>query len=141
MIVCIDTNILVQGRAASHPYFPIVDALVMGKIQWALSNRILTEYEEIICRCAGPQAWQDMLRLIELAEIVSHSIIWISPHYQFRVIGSDPEDNAFTDCAIAAHADFVITEDRHFRPLAGAGYKPQPIKPLDFISQFGKWLE
>jgi predicted nucleic acid-binding protein len=46
--------------------------------------------------------------------------------------GGDPDDNAFTDCSIAAHADYVITEDHHFTPLANAGYKPQPITPSAF---------
>lgn len=49
---------------------------------------------------------------------------------------SAPDDNAFTDCAIAAHADYVITEDRHFAPLANAGYKPQPITPEAFIERY-----
>jgi predicted nucleic acid-binding protein len=52
------------------------------------------------------------------------------------VIGEDPDDNAFTDCAIAAHADFVITEDHHFKLLANAGYKPQPITPADFMDRY-----
>jgi len=47
-----------------------------------------------------------------------------------------PMTNAFTDCAIAAHADYVITDDRHFAPLANAGYKPQPITPQAFIEQY-----
>ena len=136
MTVCIDTNTLVQARAPRHPYFPILDAAVLGKISWAISNRILTEYEEILTRSAGHKEWQLMLRIIELADAISNSVIWVGPHYQFRIIGSDPDDNAFTDCAIAAHADFVITEDRHFAPLANAGYRPQPITPEAFIAQF-----
>ena len=141
MIVCIDTNTLVQGRAPTHPFFPILDAAIMGRIRWAMSNRILTEYEEIITRSSGFREWGRILRLIELADGISESIVWVSPHYQFHVIGVDPDDNAFTDCAIAAHADFVITEDRHFVPLATAGYKPMPISPLDFINRFrGTWI-
>jgi len=46
------------------------------------------------------------------------------------------EDNAFIDCAIAVNADFVVTEDKHFAPLANAGYKPQPIHPDGFIERF-----
>jgi predicted nucleic acid-binding protein len=53
----------------------------------------------------------------------------VSPHYQFHVISKVADDNAFTDCAIDAQADYVITSDRHFAPLANAGYKPQPITP------------
>ena len=37
------------------------------------------------------------------------------------------------DCAITVGADYLITEDHHFDPLADAGYKPQPINPDEFI--------
>ena len=136
MIVCIDTNTLLQGREPKHPFFPILDAVVAGRLTWALSNRILTEYEEIVTASAGPEAWRKLGRLMELIAATTGTLLWISPHFQFRVISADPDDNAFTDCAIAANADYVITEDRHFAPLANAGYKPQPITPVKFIERY-----
>jgi predicted nucleic acid-binding protein len=60
-------------------------------------------------------------------------LLRVSPQFQFRLIGRDPDDNKLVDCAIAAHADYVITNDRHFDALANAGYKPQPITPERFI--------
>ena len=135
MTVCLDTNVLIQARASSHPYGVILDGFVFGLLNWAVSNRVLSEYEEIISSKAGAVAWGTMFRLIELIDM-SGNLISISPHYQFHVIGNDPDDNAFTDCAIAAHADYVITEDRHFAPLANSGYKPQPITPKDFIERY-----
>ena len=39
----------------------------------------------------------------------------------------------FCDCAIAAAADFVVTEDHQFAALKTAGYKPQPLTPGEFI--------
>lgn len=55
--------------------------------------------------------------------------------FRFRLIAADA-DNKFADCAIAAEADFIITEDRHFDALFGSGYKPQPISPGEFIRRF-----
>ena len=52
------------------------------------------------------------------------------------MISTDPDDNKFCDCAIAAEASFVVTEDNHFDVLRSAGYKPKPIKPDEFIRQF-----
>jgi hypothetical protein len=40
------------------------------------------------------------------------------------------------DCAIAADADWLITEDAHFDPLKSSGHKPQPIAPAEFIARF-----
>lgn len=135
MTVCLDTNVLIQARASSHPYGVILDGFVFGLLKWAVLNRVLSEYEEIISNKAGAVAWGTMFRLIELIDM-SGNLISISPHYQFHVIGNDPDDNAFTNCAIAAHADYVITEDRHFAPLANSGYKPQPITPTNFIERY-----
>ena len=124
MIVCIDTNTLIQGRKPGHRCFPILEAIVFGRISWAVSNRILTEYQEVISRTSGPSAWQDLARLMELIELTSGNLVRISPHFQFNVISADPDDNAFTDCAIAANADYLITEDAHFLPLSNAGTPP-----------------
>jgi putative PIN family toxin of toxin-antitoxin system len=135
MIVCVDTNTLVQGRVPHHRYFPIMDAIVDGRLEWAVSNRVLTEYQEVLTRISGATAWIKMSHLLDLIA-TSGNLITVSPHFQFRVINDDPDDNAFTDCAIAAHADYVITEDRHFAPLANAGYKPQPITPQEFIARY-----
>jgi putative PIN family toxin of toxin-antitoxin system len=135
MIVCLDTNVLVKARSATHPYGVLLDGFVFGLMDLAVSNRILTEYEEIILSLAGTSAWGRLAQLFDLLEM-SGNLRRVSPHFQFHVIGEDPEDNAFTDCAIAVGADFFITEDKHFAPLADAGYKPLPIRPDEFIERY-----
>lgn len=57
MIVCLDTNVLVQARAKNHTYFPILDAWVAGKLTLAVSTGILLEYEEVIARLSGRERW------------------------------------------------------------------------------------
>lgn len=58
MIVCIDTNVVVQARASGHVYFPILNACVAGRLTWAVSTGILLEYEEIISTLSGVAAWK-----------------------------------------------------------------------------------
>jgi predicted nucleic acid-binding protein len=41
MIVCLDTNIVVQALAEGHPFHPILDAWVAGRITWAVSTEVL----------------------------------------------------------------------------------------------------
>jgi uncharacterized protein len=135
MRVCIDTNVLIQARAKSHPYHCILRACVLGTLEWAVSNRILTEYREMITSLNDTAAWGRVAQLLDLIDMTG-TLLMVSPHYQFGIIIEDPDDNAFTDCAIASHADFVITDDRHFDVLANAGYKPQPIRPLKFIERY-----
>jgi len=136
MIVCLDTNTVVQALAEGHPFHPILDAWVVGKINWAVSTELLLEYEEVLTRMSGPARWRKLARLMDLVELTSNNIIRVTPSFHFQVVTIDPDDNIFTDCAITAGADYLITEDQHFAALKNAGYKPQPITPAEFISKF-----
>jgi len=135
MKVCLDANVLLQARAATHPFGLILDAFVFGQMQWAVSNPIIQEYCEIITQRCGQLAWNTLSQLLQNLE-TRGVLEQIVPHYQFQIIVTDPDDNKFTDCAISAHAEYVITSDHHFAPLADAGYKPQPITPEAFIERY-----
>jgi putative PIN family toxin of toxin-antitoxin system len=137
MRICIDTNVLVQARARRHAFFPILDAWVAGRYALAVSTGILLEYEEVLTRLSGKSAWLKFARLLDLVELTNSGVVRVTPSFRFHVIDEDPDDNLFTDCAITAGAQYLITEDRHFLPLASAGYLPDPIKPQDFIDHFG----
>lgn len=133
MILCIDTNTVVQALAQNHPFHPILDAWIDAKVTWVVSTPILLEYEEVLTRLGGPTRWRKLARLMDLAELTSGNLLRVTPEFHFQIVSADPDDNIFTDCAITAGADFLITEDHHFAPLADAGYKPRPISPQQFI--------
>jgi len=133
MTVCLDTNVFLQIFGRRQPFYPILRALLDGRLALAVSTEILLEYEEVTIRLAGAARWQDVRTLLELLAQLHGNILRIEPHYRFSVIGDDPDDNKFCDCAIVADASFVVTEDNHFASLASAGYKPKPISPQDFI--------
>lgn len=99
----------------------------------ALSTPILLEYEEVTRRLSGTERWRDMVLLLELLARLHGNIRHVEPQFRFGVITEDPDDNKFCDCAIAADADFVVTEDRHFDVLNRSEYKPRAIGPLEFI--------
>jgi uncharacterized protein len=136
MIVCLDTNVVVQALAAGHAFHPILDAWVSGQLAWAVSTDVLLEYEEVLTRLGGPARWRKLARLMDLAELTSANLIRVTPSFHFHIVTTDPDDNIFTDCAVTAGADYLITEDQHFAALLNAGYKPQPIAPREFITRF-----
>jgi len=136
MIVCIDTNTVVQALAQHHHFHPILDAWVGGQLTWAVSTPILLEYEEVLTRLSGPSRWRKLARLMDLAELTSENLLRVTPSFHFHVVTADPDDNIFTDCAITADADYLLTEDAHFAPLVDVGYKPRPISPQEFIARF-----
>ncbi len=133
MTVCLDTNVFLQIFGRSQPYHHILRALLDGRLTLAVSNEILLEYEEVTVKLSGAGRWRDVVAWLELVNQLHGNLRQIEPQFRFAVITADPDDNKFCDCAIAAEADFVVTDDAHFAVLTSAGYKPQPISPDEFI--------
>jgi len=133
MTACLDTNVFLQIFGRRQPWYPILRALLDGRLTLAVSTAILLEYEEITIRLSGPQRWQEVVAFLELLTQLHGNIRFVEPQYRFNIVTADLDDNKFTDCAIAAEADFVVTEDAHLNALRSAGHKPQPITPEDFI--------
>ncbi|HEY3762977.1 MAG TPA: putative toxin-antitoxin system toxin component, PIN family [Verrucomicrobiae bacterium] len=138
MTVCLDTNVFLQIFGRKQPYYPILRALLDGRLTLAVSNEILLEYEEIITKLSGAKRWHEVIALLELLEQLHGNIRQIEPQFRFAIIIQDPDDNKFCDCAITAEADFVVTDDAHFAALQSAGYKPKPITPDEFIQAYLK---
>lgn len=133
MTVCLDTNVFLQIFGRRQPYHQILRALLDGRLTLAVSNEVLLEYEEVTGKLSGAQRWQEVVAFLELLNQLHGNIRQTGPQFRFAVITADPDDNKFCDCAIAAEADFVVTDDTHFAALKSAGYKPQPISPEEFI--------
>jgi putative PIN family toxin of toxin-antitoxin system len=135
MTVCIDTNVVLGMFGRNGPWLPIRQALIEGRLIWAVTTEILLEYDEVAAREMSNAAAGQLLRFIELLEQTRGNIRQVSPTFRFQLITADSDDNKFTDCAITVGADYIVTEDRHFAPLATAGYHPQPITSTEFISK------
>ena len=133
MRVCIDTNALLQIFGRDGQGRRIRDALLLGRIELAVSTEILLEYEETITRLSGKARWQQVERFFTLLFYLHCNLLLIEPQFRFGLIIVDPDDNKFADCAIAAQCEYIVTSDRHFDVLIGSGYKPQPITPPEFV--------
>ena len=127
---------MLQIFGRKQPFNRILRALLDGKFTLAVSTEILLEYQEVTSKLSGPERWQDVATLLELIAQLHGNVRQLEPQFRFNVITGDPDDNKFCDCAIAAEADFIVTEDGHFDALKTAGYKPKPIKPEEFIRQY-----
>ena len=136
MLVCVDTNVMLHAFARDSEYAPLFKAIGSGRVSVAVSTSILLEYEEIAAQKGGAPFAARIMALFGLISRVHGTVRFANPSFQFHVVANDPDDNNFTDCAITADADYVITNDSDFAPLASAGYKPQPITPREFIAKF-----
>jgi predicted nucleic acid-binding protein len=50
--------------------------------------------------------------LIESSNVIHQQI-----YYSWNAIKQDPDDNKFFDIAVAGNADFLVTNDAHFKVL------------------------
>ena len=55
----------------------------------------------------------------------------IEPHFRMELIKDDPDDNKFVDCAFAAGADYLVTEDNHFNILKKTAFPKLNLVTLD----------
>ena len=59
----------------------------------------------------------------------------IDPHFRMGIISADPDDNKFVDCAFAAGADYLVSEDSHFKVLLQTPFPQLNLVTLDeFLS-------
>lgn len=133
MTVCLDTGVFLQMFGRKQPFHPILRALLDGRLMLAVSTEILLEYEEVTTRLSGATRWRDVAALLRTLAQLHGNVREMEPQFRFGVIVTDPDDNKFCDRAIAAGAEFVVTEDNHIDALKSAGYVTQPIKPEEFI--------
>ena len=133
MTVVLDTNTVVQMFGARSPHARLKTAFTSGQLNVAISTGIWLEYEEVIVRYADRLNWEQVAQIFDLAEQLYGNVRHVEPGFHWRLITSDPDDDKFADCAIAAEADFLITQDGHFAVLRSAGHKPQPITPESFV--------
>ncbi len=138
MTVCIDTNVVLGLFGRSGPWIVIRQALIKGDLVWAVTTEVLLEYEEVAGRVLGLPAAGQLMRFVELLDQTRGNILRLAPTFRFQLIGLDPDDDKFADCAVVANADYIITSDRHFYSMMDSGYKPQPITPADFIAKYFK---
>ena len=129
--VVIDTNCLVQMISAHSPYRPAWQAFREGQYTLCVSNDILNEYNEILGRVANTAVAHNIVNAI----VRSPYTRMLDPHFHFGLIEQDPDDNKFVDCAIIAGADYIVSEDSHFRVLSEIPFPNVNIIRMDEFLQ------
>lgn len=123
--VVLDTNCLVQMISVHSPYRPAWQAFRDGKYTLCVSNDILNEYLEILERVANAVVAHNIVNAILRSPFTKK----LDPRYRFSLIEQDPDDNKFVDCAIIAGADYIVSEDSHFKVL-----KEIPFPKVNVVS-------
>ncbi len=118
MKVVIDTNVLLSAIHRGSKNYWIRKALERQQISLCVTTDILDEYAEIFEDYYDPQTADFFLSALEILP----NIIYINKYYFWQLIPQDEDDEKFADCAIAAGAEYLVTNDRHFNHLKTIGF-------------------
>jgi putative PIN family toxin of toxin-antitoxin system len=134
VLVVIDTNILLVSVSSRSKYHWLYRLILEKKIRIAYTTEILNEYEEQLSIHWHPDVAINVIRsLTELSNAFLSNI-----YYNLHLITVDEDDNKFVDCAFAANADFIITNDSHFNVLKSIVF---PSIPTLLIDEFYELLK
>jgi len=101
--IVLDTNCLLASISRRSTAFPVWKGFQEGRYTLCVTNEILAEYEEMIARMASAEVATNVIRMI----MDSRHVEFIDTYY----------DNKFVDCAFAAGATYIVSDDSHFNVL------------------------
>ena len=77
-----------------------------------------------------------MRRIVLDTNCLLHSTKYQEVSYHFGLIDQDEDDNTFVDCAVAADAEYIVSNDAHFKVLKDIDWPKILVVSLrDFASQ------
>ena len=105
---------------------------MQGKISLCVNTEILNEYEEILEIKTNREIAHNVVEAIARL----HTTRYQETYIHFGLIEQDVDDNKFVDCAIAADAEYIVTNDSHFNILKDIDWpKVRIITIKEFSSQ------
>ena len=111
--VVVDTNCLLRMIPVRSKYRPSWDAFLNEKYIMCVTNDIISEYFEILSQKVSRQFAENIVQAI----LKNNNVKRFDPYYHFNLVTADPDDNKFVDCAVIANADYLVSEDSHFKIL------------------------
>ena len=111
--IVLDTNCLIASLSRRGQYYPVWKGLQAGKYILCVSTEILEEYAEIITQKASVGVAANVIHLLLESEYVE----LVTPYFSLHLIEEDHDDDKFVDCAFAANATFIVSEDKHYNIL------------------------
>lgn len=131
--IVLDTNCLIAILSRKGNYFPVWQGLHQGKYVLCVSNDIIEEYEEILSLKTNETIASNVIQAL----INSPFVEFIDTYFHFHLIEHDKDDNKFVDCAIAGNAQYIVSEDAHFKHLRKI---PFPTVNVIRLGEFMKLL-
>ena len=87
----------------------------------------MNEYEEILSVKTNKVIARNVVEAIARLS----TTFFQESYFHFGLITADPDDNKFVDCAFAAGADYLVSEDSHFDVLRNTPFPQLNLVTLD----------
>lgn len=138
MKVVLDTNIILASISKKSPYRLVLDEFRNKTFNLCVSTEILLEYEEKLSDIFSPLVADLFLEsLPERSNVES-----INVYYKWNLVYPDLDDNKFVDCAVAGKVDYLVTNDKDFKPLKKLPFPSLTVLNVEeFITILKKKLE
>lgn len=132
--IVLDTNCLIMAISAKNEYHLVWQSFLRGEYVLCVSNEIIEEYLEVLSRNINPWVAESIIYAI----LTRKNVKKLVPYYHFGLIEADPDDNKFVDCAIAANAKYIVSEDHHFDVLQSCSFPKVDVIGLDLFANLLK---
>lgn len=93
---------------------------------WVISTEILNEYYEILSDFYSPQTAKIVVDILLAAENVELA----EPYFSYNLIVADPKDNKFSNLAISTNAQYLVSDDKHFKIFKKIDFPPLNVVKL-----------
>ena len=111
--IVLDTNCLIASLSRRGQFYPVWKGLQTGKYVLCVSTDILEEYAEKLTEKMSVEVASNVIHLI----LESENVELINPYFSLHQIEADHDDDKFVDCAFAANATYIVSDDSHFDVL------------------------
>ena len=133
--IVLDTNCLIASLSRRGQYYPVWKGLQAGEYILCVSTDILEEYAEIITQKTSVEVASNVIHLL----LESQYVELVNPYFSLHLIEEDHDDDKFVDCAFAANATYIVSDDSHFDELRNITFPELLVLKLkEFIETLQK---
>lgn len=126
--VVVDTNIFISAFGWGGRPLEVIELLEKEEIRNCISEEI---FNELFTALSYPKLAFPIKLQTEILEFVLARSDFYTPKENIK-LAPDPKDNKFIECALEAHAKFIITGDKSFLSLKQVK-SIRIVTPEDFL--------
>ena len=132
--VVIDTNVLISGMLKQDsPPRAILDLARQGRFSLITSEPLIDEFQRVADKLTTKYPLIARQREAIQYFLSIHSI-GNPPHFNPAVVKQDPEDDRILECALAGHASYIVSGNKHLTGL-GQFHGMRILPPAAFLQR------